>query len=53
MDRNAGQWFVLHALSGHENKVKENIEMALRQEESALPVRGSDSDREGVRVPEE
>ena len=38
MDRNAGQWFVLHALSGHENKVKENIEMALRQEESALPV---------------
>ena len=38
MDRNAGQWFVLHALSGHENKVRENIETALRQEEAALPV---------------
>ena len=29
---------MLHALSGHENKVRENIETALRQEEAALPV---------------
>ena len=38
MDRNGGQWFVLHALSGHENKVRENIKTALRQAETALPV---------------
>ena len=38
MERNDGQWFVLHALSGHENKVRENIKTALRQAETALPV---------------
>lgn len=38
MDRNGGQWFVLHALSGHEKKVRKNIETALRQAETALPV---------------
>lgn len=38
MERNGGQWFVLHALSGHENKVRENIKTALRQAETALPV---------------
>ena len=38
MERNGGQWFVLHALSGHENKVRKNIETALRQAETALPV---------------
>ncbi len=38
MDRNAGQWFVLQTLSGHENKVRENIESQLKKEEVALPV---------------
>ena len=38
MEKNGGQWFVLHALSGRENKVRENIETALRQAETALPV---------------
>ena len=38
MDRTVGQWFVLHALSGHENKVREKILAALQTEEKALPV---------------
>lgn len=38
MDRNVGQWFVLHALSSRENKVRENILAALQTEERALPV---------------
>ncbi len=38
MDRSAGQWFVLHVLSGHEKKVRENIESALKKEEVAQPV---------------
>lgn len=38
MDRNVGQWFVLHALSGRENKVRENILAALLTEEKSLPV---------------
>ena len=38
MDRNVGQWFVLHALSSRENKVRENILAALQTEEKSLPV---------------
>ena len=38
MDRTVGQWFVLHALSGHENKVREKILAALQTEEKALPI---------------
>jgi len=38
MDRTVGQWFVLHALSGHENKVREKILASLQTEEKALPV---------------
>lgn len=38
MDRTVGQWFVLHALSGHENKVREKILAALQTEEKELPI---------------
>lgn len=38
MDRSVGQWFVLHTLSGQENKVRENIEKQLKLEDSGLPV---------------
>ena len=38
MDRSAGQWFVLHTLSGQENKVRENIEKQLKQEDAGCKV---------------
>jgi transcriptional antiterminator NusG len=37
-DRSRGRWFVLHTLSGHENKVKETIEQQLRQQGGDLPI---------------
>ena len=37
-DKNKGQWFVVQALSGHENKVKENFERQLRLEENNIPI---------------
>ncbi len=40
MDDNAdkGQWFVIHTLSGQENRVKENMERQLQLEEEELAV---------------
>lgn len=38
IDRSKGQWFVLHTLSGQENRVKENLEKQIRLEDAALPV---------------
>ena len=37
-DKSKGQWFVVQALSGHENKVKENFERQLRLEENDMPI---------------
>jgi len=33
-----GQWFVVQALSGHENKVKENFERQLKLERNSIPI---------------
>lgn len=38
MDRSAGQWYVLHTLSGQENKVRETIEKQIQKEDASLPV---------------
>jgi len=38
MDRSSGQWYVLHTLSGQENKVRENIEKQLKQEDPGCKV---------------
>ncbi len=38
MDRSVGQWYVLHTLSGQENKVRENIEKQLKQEDASCKV---------------
>ena len=37
-ERKDGQWFVVQALSGHENKVKENFERQLKLEKNNIPV---------------
>jgi len=37
IDRSKGQWFVIHCLSGHENKVRESILYALKISDS-VPV---------------
>ena len=33
-----GQWFVLHTLSGQENRVRENIEGQIKLEDPSIPV---------------
>ena len=33
-----GQWFVLHTLSGQENRVRENIESQIKLEDPSIPV---------------
>ncbi len=38
MDNTAGQWYVLHTLSGQENRVRENIEKQIKMEDASLPV---------------
>lgn len=38
IDRTQGQWFVVHTLSGHENKVKNTIEKHLTQEGDDIKV---------------
>jgi transcription termination/antitermination protein NusG len=38
MDRSAGQWYVLHTLSGQENKVRENLEKSIKQEDAGCKV---------------
>ena len=37
-DKNLGKWFVVQALSGHENKVKENVERQLLIAKNTLPI---------------
>ncbi len=37
-ERKQGQWFVIQALSGHENKAKENLERQLKLEGNNLPI---------------
>jgi len=37
-ERRRGRWYVVHTLSGHENKVKETIEQQHRQQEADLPI---------------
>jgi transcription termination/antitermination protein NusG len=37
-EQKEGQWYVVQALSGHENKVKENFERQLKLEKNNLPV---------------
>jgi transcriptional antiterminator NusG len=37
-ERKRGRWYVVHTLSGHENKVKETIEQQHRQQEADLPI---------------
>ena len=37
IDRSKGQWFVVHTLSGHENKVREKILLQLKNADS-VPV---------------
>jgi transcriptional antiterminator NusG len=38
IDRSQGQWFVVNALSGHENKVKNTIEKHLTQEDNDIKI---------------
>jgi transcriptional antiterminator NusG len=38
MDRDKGQWFVVHTLSGQENRVKGRLESQLRQAEGGLDI---------------
>lgn len=38
MDNTAGQWYVLHTLSGQENRVRENVEKQIKMEDASLPV---------------
>jgi len=37
-EKKEGQWFVVQALSGHENKVKENFERQLKLEKNNIPI---------------
>lgn len=37
-EKKRGQWFVIQALSGHENKVKENFERELKLEKNNTPI---------------
>lgn len=37
-EKKEGQWFVIQALSGHENKAKENLERQLRLEGNNMPI---------------
>jgi transcription termination/antitermination protein NusG len=37
-DRNLGKWYVVQAMSGHENKVKENLERGMKLEQNDLPI---------------
>ncbi|MEI6055574.1 MAG: transcription termination/antitermination protein NusG [Lentisphaerota bacterium] len=37
-ERKQGQWFVIQALSGHENKAKENLERQLKLEGNNMPI---------------
>ncbi|HJO91947.1 MAG TPA: transcription termination/antitermination protein NusG [Victivallales bacterium] len=37
-EKEKGLWFVVQALSGHENKVKENLERQLKLEKNNLPI---------------
>ncbi|OGV56022.1 MAG: transcription termination/antitermination factor NusG [Lentisphaerae bacterium GWF2_52_8] len=38
MDRSNGQWFVVHTLSGQENKVKEGVEKQIQREDAGFGV---------------
>jgi len=38
IDRSKGQWFVVHTLSGKENKVREKIESQIRLADASIPV---------------
>ena len=37
-NENLGRWYVVQAMSGHENKVKENLERNLKLEKNSLPI---------------
>ena len=37
-EKKRGKWFVVQALSGHENKVKENFERQLKLEKNDIPI---------------
>ena len=37
-DKILGKWYVVQAMSGHENKVKENLERGLKLEKNSLPI---------------
>lgn len=38
VEKKQGQWFVVQALSGHENKAKENLERQLKLEGNNMPI---------------
>ena len=38
IDRSKGQWFIVHTLSGKENKVREKIESQIRLADASIPV---------------
>lgn len=38
IDRSKGKWFVLHTLSGQENKVREKLECQIAQADADIPV---------------
>ena len=37
-EKKLGQWFVVQALSGHENKVKDNFERQLKLDQNNIPI---------------
>jgi transcription termination/antitermination protein NusG len=37
-DQKLGKWYVVQAMSGHENKVRENLERGLKLEKNSLPI---------------
>ena len=37
-EKKLGEWFVVQAMSGHENKVKENFERQLKLEKNSVPI---------------
>ena len=56
-DRSKGQWFVVHTLSGHENKVKDNILRQLKNRDEMpiyevfIPTEKVIEVRQGKRIP--